>query len=130
MKPLKVDDLAHIAGMGLSTLHNHFRALTAMSPLQYQKQLRLQAARGRMLMDGMDAASAARRSVIRVRRTATRMWPVLGSGHPEAIHLTGKSISDFGPAGSPEPGVLSNGSRLVATDLPIAGDEGGARQAI
>jgi AraC-like DNA-binding protein len=54
-----VEDLAQIAGMGLSTLHNHFRALTAMSPLQYQKQLRLQAARGRMLIDGLDAASAA-----------------------------------------------------------------------
>ena len=58
-KPLRVDDLAQVAGMGLSTLHNHFRALTAMSPLQYQKQLRLQAARGRMLVDGLDAASAA-----------------------------------------------------------------------
>jgi AraC-like DNA-binding protein len=58
-KPLRVEDLAQIAGMGPSTLHNHFRALTAMSPLQYQKQLRLQAARGRMLLDGMDAASAA-----------------------------------------------------------------------
>ena len=58
-KPLRVEDLAHIAGMGLSTLHHHFRALTAMSPLQYQKQLRLQAARGRMLVDGLDAASAA-----------------------------------------------------------------------
>lgn len=51
-KPLRVEDLAQIAGMGVSTLHNHFRALTAMSPLQYQKQLRLYAARGRMLMDG------------------------------------------------------------------------------
>ena len=58
-KPLRVEDLAEIAGMGVSTLHHHFRALTAMSPLQYQKQLRLQAARGRMLMDGLDAASAA-----------------------------------------------------------------------
>ena len=58
-KPLRVEDLAHVAGMGPSTLHHHFRALTAMSPLQYQKQLRLQAARGRMLMDGLDAASAA-----------------------------------------------------------------------
>jgi len=58
-KPLRVDDLAEIAGMGVSTLHHHFRVLTAMSPLQYQKQLRLQAARGRMLMDGLDAASAA-----------------------------------------------------------------------
>jgi len=58
-KSLRVEDLAEIAGMGVSTLHHHFRVLTAMSPLQYQKQLRLQAARGRMLMDGLDAASAA-----------------------------------------------------------------------
>jgi len=58
-KPLRVEDLAKLAGMGVSTLHHHFRALTAMSPLQYQKQLRLQAARGRMLIDGLDAASAA-----------------------------------------------------------------------
>jgi AraC-like DNA-binding protein len=58
-KPLRVEDLAEIAGMGVSTLHHHFRELTAMSPLQYQKQLRLQAARGRMLLDSLDAASAA-----------------------------------------------------------------------
>src|SRR5450755_3270538 len=58
-KPLRVEELAQTAGMGLSTLHHHFRELTAMSPLQYQKQLRLQAARGRMLVDGLDAASAA-----------------------------------------------------------------------
>lgn len=58
-KPLRVEDLADMAGMGVSTLHHHFRVLTAMSPLQYQKQVRLQAARGRMLIDGLDAASAA-----------------------------------------------------------------------
>ncbi len=58
-KPLRVEVLAQTAGMGVSTLHHHFRALTAMSPLQYQKQLRLQTARGRMLIDGLDAASAA-----------------------------------------------------------------------
>jgi AraC-like DNA-binding protein len=58
-KPLRVEELAKMAGMGVSTLHHHFRALTAMSPLQYQKQLRLQTARGRMLVDGLDAASAA-----------------------------------------------------------------------
>src|SRR5271170_3180112 len=57
-KPLRVEHLAEIAGMGVSTLHHHFRGLTAMSPLQYQKQLRLQAARGHMLLDGLDAASA------------------------------------------------------------------------
>jgi AraC-like DNA-binding protein len=58
-KPVRVDDLAEIAGMGVSTLHHHFRLLTHMSPLQYQKQLRLQAARGLMLLDGLDASTVA-----------------------------------------------------------------------
>jgi AraC-like DNA-binding protein len=58
-KPLRVEDLAEVAGMGVSTLHHHFRVLTAMSPLQYQKQIRLQAARACMLLDGLDAAGAA-----------------------------------------------------------------------
>jgi AraC-like DNA-binding protein len=58
-KPLRMDELAAVARMGVSTLHHHFRALTAMSPLQYQKQLRLQTARQRMLLDGLDATSAA-----------------------------------------------------------------------
>ena len=58
-KPLHMEDLASTARMGVSTLHHQFRALTAMSPLQYQKQLRLQTARQRMLMDGLDATSAA-----------------------------------------------------------------------
>jgi len=58
-KPLLLEELAQIASMGVSTLHHHFRALTAMSPLQYQKQLRLQSARSLMLNQGLDAASAA-----------------------------------------------------------------------
>jgi len=58
-KPLRVEDLAAMARMGVSTLHHQFRSLTAMSPLQYQKQLRLHVARERMLNDGLDAASAA-----------------------------------------------------------------------
>ena len=57
--PLHVEELAQIASMGVSTLHHHFRMLTAMSPLQYQKQLRLQSARSLMLNNGLDAASAA-----------------------------------------------------------------------
>src|SRR3974390_2085417 len=57
--PLRVEDLAKIAGMGVSTLHHHFRALTAMSPLQYQKQIRLQEARARMSIHGLDVGSAA-----------------------------------------------------------------------
>src|SRR4051794_25757940 len=58
-KPLHMEELAATARMGVSTLHHQFRALTAMSPLQYQKQLRLQAARRRMLTGGIDATSAA-----------------------------------------------------------------------
>lgn len=58
-RPLRIEELAEVAQMGVSTLHHHFRSLTAMSPLQYQKQLRLQRARQRMLTDGLDAASAA-----------------------------------------------------------------------
>jgi AraC-like DNA-binding protein len=58
-KPLRMEELAAVARMGVSTLHHQFRALTAMSPLQYQKRLRLQSARQRMLMDGIDATSAA-----------------------------------------------------------------------
>jgi AraC-like DNA-binding protein len=58
-RPLRVEELASMAQMGVSTLHHHFRSLTAMSPLQYQKQLRLHVARERMLTAGLDAASAA-----------------------------------------------------------------------
>ena len=58
-KPLRIEELASTARMGVSTLHHQFRSLTAMSPLQYQKQLRLHVARERMLNEGLDAASAA-----------------------------------------------------------------------
>jgi len=40
-------------------MHHHFRAVTALSPLQYQKQLRLMGARERMLVEGLDVTSAA-----------------------------------------------------------------------
>jgi len=58
-KTLNVDELASMAGMSRSTLHHHFRGLTAMSPLQFQKQLRLHTARQKMLTQELDAASAA-----------------------------------------------------------------------
>lgn len=50
--------IAREFGMSVSGFHHHFRALTAMIPLQFQKQLRLQAARGLLLSEGFDAASA------------------------------------------------------------------------
>ena len=58
-KPVRVEHLATIAGMSRSTLHLHFRALTAVSPLQFQKQLRPHVARQRILTGELDAASAA-----------------------------------------------------------------------
>jgi AraC-like DNA-binding protein len=58
-KTLSLDELASMTGMSRSTLHHHFRGLTAMSPLQFQKQLRLHAARQKMLTGEIDAASAA-----------------------------------------------------------------------
>ena len=58
-KPLRVEDLATAAHMGVSTFHHHFRSLTSMSPLQYQKRLRLHFARERILTAGLDAATAA-----------------------------------------------------------------------
>jgi len=56
---VSMDELAAQANMSTSTLHHHFKALTALSPLQYQKQLRLQEARRLMLAERMDAANAA-----------------------------------------------------------------------
>lgn len=58
-KPLRVEELAQMARMGVSTFHHRFREMTAVGPVQYQKQLRLQAARARMVSDGLDASSAA-----------------------------------------------------------------------
>jgi len=57
--PLKVEELAQTVNMSASSLHHHFKAVTAMSPLQYQKRLRLSEARRLMLTEMRDAASAA-----------------------------------------------------------------------
>jgi AraC-like DNA-binding protein len=57
-KPLRIEDIARDLGMSVSGFHHHFKALTAMSPLQFQKQLRLHEARRLMLGEGLDAAGA------------------------------------------------------------------------
>jgi AraC-like DNA-binding protein len=60
-EPIRVEELASQANMSPSSFHQHFKAVTAMSPLQYQKRLRLTEARGLLLGGGVDAASAAYR---------------------------------------------------------------------
>ncbi len=57
--PLRIDDLASRVQMSASSLHHHFRKLTAMSPLQYQKWMRLNEAKRLMLNEAFDATSAA-----------------------------------------------------------------------
>lgn len=59
-EPMKVEDLADMAHMSASSFHQHFKAVTSMSPLQYQKALRLQEARRLMLSKMMDAGIASR----------------------------------------------------------------------
>lgn len=58
-QPLPVESLAALAGMSASSFHQHFRAVTSLSPLQFQKQLRLIESRRLMLSEGVSASSAA-----------------------------------------------------------------------
>jgi AraC-like DNA-binding protein len=60
-EPLRVEALAEEVHMSVSSLHHHFKAVTAMSPLQFQKQLRLQEARSIMIGENVDAATAGHR---------------------------------------------------------------------
>ena len=55
-RTLRVDELAELANMSVSSFHRHFRAVTSMSPIQYQKQMRLHEARTRLLADPGDVA--------------------------------------------------------------------------
>jgi AraC-like DNA-binding protein len=59
-QPMKVDELAALANMSVSSFHQHFKSVTSMSPLQYQKIVRLQEARYLMLTTMMDATVACR----------------------------------------------------------------------
>lgn len=58
-QPVKVEDLAQATNMSVSSLHHRFKAVTTMGPMQYQKQLRLQAARTLLLNGDIDAGTAA-----------------------------------------------------------------------
>lgn len=58
-EPFRIEELAEIANMSVSSLHRHFKEVTAMSPIQFQKQLRLQEARRLLLADSTDVADVA-----------------------------------------------------------------------
>lgn len=57
-EPLRIENIARDLGMSVSGFHHHFKSVTAMSPLQFHKQIRLQEARRLMLGEDLDAASA------------------------------------------------------------------------
>lgn len=86
--PINVAELARTAGMSLSAFHQHFKALTSMSPLQYQKHLRLLEARRLMLSDGERAGAAAftvgYESVSQFSREYARMFGSSPSREPRA----------------------------------------------
>lgn len=92
-EPLRIEDLAAAAHMSASSLHQRFKAATAMSPLQFQKQLRLQEARRLMLMDGLEAASAGHRvgyeSPSQFSREYRRLFGAPPKREIEAMRATG-----------------------------------------
>lgn len=81
-QPLRIDSLARELGMSVSGLHHHFKAVTAMSPLQFQKQLRLQEARRLMLGEDLDAASAGYRVGYEDASQFSREYKRLFGQHP------------------------------------------------
>ena len=78
-QPLRIESIASELGMSVSGFHHHFKAVTAMSPLQFQKRLRLQEARRLMLGEGLDAT-----------RTSSR------GGYHDASHFNREYKSPFG----------------------------------
>jgi transcriptional regulator GlxA family with amidase domain len=56
-EPVRIDDLAQLSGLSTSAFHRHFRAVTAMTPLQFQKRIRLQHARSMLLAQRSDVAA-------------------------------------------------------------------------
>lgn len=60
-EPMRIEELAAVAGMSPSTFHRHFRGVTAMSPLQFQKRIRLQAARSMLASEPGDIAGVGHR---------------------------------------------------------------------
>ena len=94
-EPVRVDELAAAAAMSASSLHQHFKQVTALSPLQYQKQLRLHQARQLMLGQGLDAASAAHQVGYESASQFSREYRRLFGAPPgaEADRLRGAVVS-------------------------------------
>ena len=89
-----MEDVAHDLGMSVSGFHHQFKSVTAMSPLQYQKQIRLQGARRLMLGGDLDAASAGfkvgyEKSIVLQPRLQKTIRRPAATRHPEAAQQAG-----------------------------------------
>lgn len=85
-EPLRVTELAKLAGMSPSTFHEHFRRITTLSPLQYQKMLRLQEARRLLVAEGSGAADVGFRVGYQSPSQFSREYARL-FGHPPSAEL-------------------------------------------
>ena len=94
-KPLRIENMARLLNMSVSGFHAHFKAVTAMSPLQFQKQLRLQEARRLMLTEQLDAGQAG-----------------LRVGYEDASHFNREYKRHFGEPPSRDVGRLHSLSEL------------------
>lgn len=100
-EPLRIEDLAARAQMSVSGLHHHFKQLTGMSPLQYQKRLRLNEARRLMLNDGAGAATAAFSVGYESPSYFSREYARLFGAPPR------RDVEALKPLGGPPPGALA-----------------------
>ncbi|HSH93293.1 MAG: AraC family transcriptional regulator N-terminal domain-containing protein [Candidatus Methylacidiphilales bacterium] len=92
-EPLRVEDIARLAGMSPSTFHEHFRKITTLSPLQYQKMLRLQEAR--RLLVGNEAADIAFRVGYQSPSQFSREY-ARHFGHPPMADIRAREAVPFG----------------------------------
>jgi AraC-like DNA-binding protein len=102
-QPMRVDDMAALAHMSASSLHQQFKALTSMSPLQFQKTLRLQEARRLMLATGIDAAIAGQRVGYLSASQFSREYARHFGSAPTRDMLR---LRDGGPASSVSPAIV------------------------
>ncbi len=96
-EPLRVEDVASVAAMSPSTFHQHFKQVTSMSPLQYQKRLRLHHARQLMLAHGLDVAAAGHRvgyeSASQFSREYRRLYGAPPRAEVRQVHGSARSAA-------------------------------------
>jgi AraC-like DNA-binding protein len=94
---LSVDDMAAVAGMSVSVFHRRFKALTEVSPLQYQKQIRLHEARRRLVTEHAEAATVGYAVGYESASQFSREYKRLFGAPPRRDADTLQSIAEVGP---------------------------------